>query len=569
MKRIPQVKKLGPDEKTALLDRLEKNALTPEDREIIRHMVDTLEFIFEKVNQKDAQLKALLKRILGIKSEKSKKIRDNLNSKNPSDDRTPVPDSDPSETKEKEDPTAGGQAPSNPPDKEKPKGHGRIGADAYTGADWVFIPLLSFKPGDQCPECFRGKVYPQNNPGVFVCIEGRAPIGATVYELEKYRCNLCGEIFTAELPEHVAMKGGKYYDPQAKSMIAILRYGGGFPLNRLGELQRNLGIPIPVSTLWEKTEEAGDKIYPAYEELKRQAAQGDIIHNDDTGIKILSLMKEIDEETKNAKGKKTRTGMFTTGIVSVVGGREIALFFTGRQHAGENFADLLEKRTSDRDPPIQMCDAKSGNVPKNAEVVPCYCNTHARRNFVNVAEDFPDQCLYVIDVFATIYKNDAMAKELQLSPEERLQYHLEKSGPTMESFHGWLNDQFDRRQVEPNSSLGKAIAYVLNHWKELTRFLRAPGVPLDNNICERALKKIILHRKNSLFYKTEHGAYMGDMFMSLIHTCNLAAENPFDYLTDLQIHSSHVFKNPEKWLPWNWRDTLTELAPGRPDRLSA
>ena len=564
MNQIPQVKKIGLEEKTALLDRLGRNALTPEDCEIIRHLFDTIEFIIEIVNRKNAQLKTLLKRILGIKSEKSKKIRDNPDSKNPSEERTPASENT-HETKA-EDPTD--NASSNGPNEEKPKGHGRIGADAHTGAKKIFIPMPTFKPGDRCPECLRGKVYPQSKPGVFISIEGQAPMGATVWQLEKYRCNLCGMIFSAEVPEDVALNSkGNKFDPQAKSMIAILRYGGGFPLNRIGELQKSLGIPTPVSTLWEKTEEAGDKIYPAYEELKRQAARGTIIHNDDTGIKILSVMKEIGEEIKTAKGK-TRTGMFTTGIVSVVGEREIALFFTGRRHAGENFADLLEKRAPDRDPPIQMCDAKSGNTPKDAEVVSCYCNTHARRNFVNVAEDFPDQCLYVIDVFGKICQNDALARERQMSPDERLQYHQEKSGPTLESFHVWLNDQFDKKQVEPNSSLGKAIAYVLKHWKELTRFLHVPGAPLDNNICERALKKVILHRKNSLFYKTEHGAYVGDMFMSLIHTCNLAGENPFDYLTNLQTHSSHVFKNPEKWLPWNYRNTLTELAPGRPGSQS-
>lgn len=371
---------------------------------------------------------------------------------------------------------------------------------------------------------------------------------------------LCGEIFSAEVPEDVAMNSnGEKFDPQAKSMIAILRYGSGLPLNRLGELQKNMGIPTPVSTLWEKTEEAADKIYPAYEELKRQAAQGDIIHNDDTGIKILSVMKEIGGEAKTAEGK-IRTGIFTTGIVSVVGEREIALFFSGRRHAGENFADLPEKRAPDRAPPIQMCDAKSGNTPKSAQVVPCCCNTHARRNFVNVAGDFPDQCLYVIDVFGKICQNDAIAKQRQMSPDERLRYHREKSGPAMDSFHAWVNEQLDNKQAEPNSGLGKAMTYVLNHWEKLTRFLHVPGVPPDNNICERAPKKAIPHRKNSLFYKTGHGAYMGDMFMSLIHTCNLAGENPFDYLTGLQVHSSHVFKNPEKWLPWNYRNTLSELA---------
>ncbi len=92
-----------------------------------------------------------------------------------------------------------------------------------------------------------------------------------------------------------------------------------------------------------------------------------------------------------------------------------------------------------------------------------------------------------------------------------------------------------------------------NHWPELTRFLDVPGAPLDNNICERSLKRCIQHRKNSLFYKTEHGAYIGDMFMSLIHTCNLMRVNPFDYLVTLIKNSSALFKDPSKWMPWNYK----------------
>ena len=126
----------------------------------------------------------------------------------------------------------------------------------------------------------------------------------------------------------------------------------------------------------------------------------------------------------------------------------------------------------------------------------------------------------------------------------------------MDELHQWLKKQFDEKKVEPNSSLGKAISYMLNHWEKLTRFLEIPGAPLDNNVCEQALKKTVLHRKNSLFYKTERGAYIGDLFMSLIHTCNLNGENPFDYLTELQKHSAEVFKNPSAWMPWNYRDNL-------------
>ena len=97
---------------------------------------------------------------------------------------------------------------------------------------------------------------------------------------------------------------------------------------------------------------------------------------------------------------------------------------------------------------------------------------------------------------------------------------------------------------------------MLKHWEPLTLFLRVRGAPLDNNLCERALKQAILHRKNSLFYKTLRGAQVGDIFMSLIHTCKMAKVNPFDYLVALQKHAMEVFKNPQIWLPWNYKAAL-------------
>ena len=126
----------------------------------------------------------------------------------------------------------------------------------------------------------------------------------------------------------------------------------------------------------------------------------------------------------------------------------------------------------------------------------------------------------------------------------------------MEKLKVWCGAQFAERKVEPNSGLGKAISYLLNHWEKLTLFLRVPGAPLDNNIAERALKKAILHRKNSLFYKNRNGAQMGDLFMSLIHTCELNGVNPFDYLNQLQRHAEELKQTPSDWLPWNYRETL-------------
>ena len=282
--------------------------------------------------------------------------------------------------------------------------------------------------------------------------------------------------------------------------------------------------------------------------MLKQAAQGELFHSDDTTGKVLSLMKE--GETENG-----RKGIFTTGILSKMEDRMAVLYFTGRNHAGENIDDLLQKRLQGLGPPQLMCDALSRNIPKVLEVILSNCLTHGRRNFVDIIDAFPDECRHVIKVLADVYHNDEMAKDKNMSPQERLTFHQVESKPLMDGLYTWFKQQLDEKRVEPNSGLGKAIAYMMKHWAPLTRFLEIPGAPLDNNICERALKKSIIHRKNSLFYKTQNGADVGDMFMSLIQTCNMAHENPFDYLVALQKNASVVAGNPEKWLPWNFRQS--------------
>ena len=113
--------------------------------------------------------------------------------------------------------------------------------------------------------------------------------------------------------------------------------------------------------------------------------------------------------------------------------------------------------------------------------------------------------------------------------------------------------------MEPNSLLGGAIKYMLKRWERLTLFLRQKGAPLDNNLCERILKKAILNRKNALFYMTENGARVGDIMMSLIATCQLEGVNPQDYLNALQRNADEVKKHPSQWLPWNYSKNATTL----------
>jgi len=130
----------------------------------------------------------------------------------------------------------------------------------------------------------------------------------------------------------------------------------------------------------------------------------------------------------------------------------------------------------------------------------------------------------------------------------------------MDGLEKWMNQQFAERLVEPNSGLGKAITYLQRHWKGLTLFLRQEGDPLDNNLVERTLKKAVLHRKNALYYRTTHGAEVGDLLMSLIETCRLNGVNSFDYLVELQRHVSELLARPSDWTPWNYRLTIKAAA---------
>jgi transposase len=427
-------------------------------------------------------------------------------------------------------------------------GHGRNGADRFSGGRKIEVTHPTIKHGDRCPECGQGNVYGQKQAKVLVRIIGQAPLAATVYSLERLRCGACGQVFAAPPPEGL---GTEKYDETAAAMIALLKYGGGTPFNRLEQLEDQLGIPLPAATQWEIVEEAADLLKPARDELIRQAAQDEVVHNDDTSMRVLRLVRDPTPE-----GKAERTGVFTTGIVSSNPERKIALFFTGAKHAGENLAEMLKRRAAELPAPIQMCDALSRNVPANVEILLANCLAHGRRQFVEVAANFPDQCRYVLETLGQVYGHDAEARERGFTPEERLQFHQQHSGPVMDQLHGWLEAQRARRQVEPNSGLGKAILYLLRHWHPLTTFLRVPGAPLDNNIVERALKRAVLHRKNALFYRTLNGAQVGDLFMSLIHTCQLCGVNAFEYLTELQRHARELAAQPAQWMPWNYRQAL-------------
>jgi transposase len=280
----------------------------------------------------------------------------------------------------------------------------------------IFVAALTVSP-DVCGRNWpktrvrvagcTGRVYGQRGePAVLVRITGVAPLLAQVYELERLRCGLCGTVFTADPPPGV---GKAKYDDTAAAMIALLKYACGLPFHRIERLEQGLAIPMPVGTQWEVVAAAAAPLIPVFDELARQAAQGTVVYNDDTTMRILTLTQEARAEALPAGASADRTGVFTSGVVAETPNGLIALFKTGPCHAGEHLAEVLDLREV-TDPPIHMSDASTRNRPGDHSTLAASCIPHARRNTVDVVEAFPEEVAFVLHTLRAVFHTDAQAK---------------------------------------------------------------------------------------------------------------------------------------------------------------
>lgn len=530
-----------PEQVEATLARI-KPQLEAQDFELIARLWSTLMLVMRMVRAQRASI-ARLRRLFGLPS--SETTRGVTGTATPSaDDATHAQAADDGATAE----------------KSKPKGHGRLGVSDYPTAKHHAVLHAELKVGERCPLCERGKLYELQEPARILRILGQPLLCAHCWDCQRLRCSACGHVFTAQAPPEAQ---GPKFEETAVAMVALCRYGTGLPLHRLERLQRNVQTPLSSSTQWDALDQNAPALRPVFEQLERVAAQGAVIHDDDTYVRILAFMGERRAKLLQAGllPDPDRTGLFTTAIVSNTNSGVVALFYSGRKHAGENLNKLLTARDPERAAPILMSDALARNVPKDHAVVEANCTAHARRGIVDQYPNFPAECQTVLLLLREVFAVEARCKEHKLSAAQRLEEHREHSTPVMNQLHAFMTMELENKRVEPNSGLGKAYEYMLKRWDKLTLFLRERGAPLENNICERALKMAICHRRNSLFYRTQHGATVGDMFTSLIHTAELHSKNPFDYLTALLRHARAVAEQPEAWMPWNYETTLTAYAP--------
>jgi transposase len=281
----PEIVTLSPTQLEALLAKL-AGLLPAEIYQLVEKLLRTLQWVRGLIEAKETSLSRLQRLIFGAKTEKTKQ----LFAQPPASPQT----------------TAMAAAP--PP---KRKGHGRTAAAGYTGAKRVRGAHPQLRAGEACPGCQQGKLYALKQLGQIVRLAAQPLFVATRFELEKLRCSLCGQLFTAPAPPEAGL--GKY-DPQVGPLLGYLRFGTGLPHYRLDRMQADLGVRLPASTQGELMAQAGQALEPVQEALITLAAQGKVIHNDDTTMRVQSLVKEANS---SAQGPE-RTGIFTTGLLSQV-----------------------------------------------------------------------------------------------------------------------------------------------------------------------------------------------------------------------------------------------------------
>ncbi len=565
--KTPDRIEISPEEEKALRERITNNQLTENDLDLLLNLLTILQWIQGQLTRAKLTIKRL-KKLFGFSSESnSKKKADSDTNSNP-----PEP---PEDQQDGEDKLSKDQAlaennnqETQPPQKKllqwnTEKNHGRLSAEDYTGCSIIEVPLDdNVLENGQCPHCLecntQSKLRKQP-PAVVVFLDSQPLVSGNRYQLERVRCSVCQAYFTASLPNDI--HGRSKYSNGAKSSIAIHHYYAGMPFKRLETIQKLQGVPLPDSTQYDLMVGLYEgPVKPIIMALRQCAADGEQFYLDDTPGRIIEQMLI----NKQANSPKEKSAIHATALLSEYQGHRIYLFETNQKTAGKTFSSLLQERRVNEDFQT-MSDASASNFDTvddtlMARWIITLCLVHSRRKFYELFDpDVDDDVSFVIRTIGAVYHHERYCKQMDLSPQERLEYHQQHSEPIMEALRVWLTNLLKCKVVEPNSRFGQAIIYLLNHWVWLTQFYRVPGGKIDNNLCEIAIKIVIRYRNNSRFYATFYGAELGDAMMSLLHSAAASGVNLFHYLTTIQEYATDVEANPHVWLPWCYQQTLLGL----------
>lgn len=433
--------------------------------------------------------------------------------------------------------------------KKKPrKDGGKYGFDDYANSQTIEHSVVGTQSGDPCLCCGIGKYYYSEDKKLLE-FTGNPIVSVTRHKKKVLRCNSCGH-------EMFSNKKILKWSAEARSSLTIHKLYGT-PLYRIARLQKLFGVPVAPTTLWQQYKDVHENCAKfVVAELFRLSPEGEILLTDDTNMRILEVM----QNNKNLPEKERRACHTTVMCIQHAQGK-IILYVSANRYCKENWLPLLKKRKS-KNKLLIVSDASSQSFPTGEELdkaISAGClGNHGRRKFADLKNNYPNECSYFLNLISGIYANEEECKNK--TPEGRLAYHQKHSQPKIEAIYKEITKLFDNKEVEPNSDLGKAMNYWLNHQEKLTAFLRIVGCPLDNNLSEFNLRIIALYRKVSMFFKNLDSAEVNSNMFSLIATCEANSINSFGYLNWIQKNWKEVQANPEKFLPWHFKIETEKIA---------
>ena len=430
--------------------------------------------------------------------------------------------------------------------------------------------------------CHCGKQMTTDKPREKTFVFAMKLLSTETHVSEACRCLNCGTGVVASGSEKVAEQSIGRFHYSAAASLAALRYQYGMASYRMEDLSAQLGIEISDSTQWSLFEKTADTVKSYVAFLEKEGALAPVFYCDDTNNFILEVSREVRRKQEDAKynnedTKKIRTGIHTTNVTAEFPEGKLIVYKTGLHHVGEILEKILGKRTT-QEQVVIMSDASSSTTSKidlssNTHIKLANCNSHAIRKFKElvekveqISEEFGIQeNTYARDIdfflkhYKTIFENEAFCKKM--TRKERLDYHKINSLPLMEEMKIKAQSLMETKELEPNSDFGKACKYFTKHFDKLCAFCFIEKAPVDNNLCEQMLKSIIRHRKNSLFFRTQVGASVGDIITSILFTAKINGLDSIQYLQDLLVFKAEWAKDPKAWLPWNYTDTIKKFRP--------
>lgn len=545
------------------------------DLQMASSLVETLLAVYVAWGKSKKTVKKILKKIFGSNSEKQPKdTGDSLPAEHSNlAEEVLIPgtaDMYPSFTNDPKVIPGSESNPAKPKGKEKKKragGNGRHSADDYVGANEIFLKLEDgFFPGQKCPDCLEHFLYKLEALKT-IRLVGHAPVSAFKFIIERSGC-VCGAVYNAKVPpEFQDLYNADKYGPSAMASILVYKYLMAVSFGMLSKVQSMHGVPLPASTQANKIKEhALDVIKAVAEVLRYLSANAYLLGFDDTVIRLM-------EKRLTTKNTETNRGHGTAVLANHFDDQDnvIVLYdFDFNKHAGDVVIDLLKLREKDKDIPLLISDGLKAYDECKKDGIDLNCNTHARRKIV---EEDPKQKTFVgqaiVACYQAIYKNDRHCKDNNLSDLDRMAYHHKNSQYSFERIKiifeiltGKISSSKDPsiladfkipyyvQEVEPNDDLATIANYFLIRYTALTRVMFIPGVPLDTNYVERAIKAIIRIRVNSLFFENLESAKYSGEILSVLETTNLNKINVFIYVEFLIANREEVIKNPRNYLPW-------------------